>query len=62
MFHFGTYCLDPAGARLLKDGDTVPLPPKALAALLHLIEQRGRLVGKDELLDAVWGHRFVSQP
>lgn len=53
MFQFGSYCLDPTGARLLKDGDTLPLPPKALAALSYLVEQRDRLVGKDELLDAV---------
>lgn len=61
LLYFGAYCLSPANALLLKDGNTVPLPPKALAALIYLIEHRGHLVGKDELLDAVWGHRFVSQ-
>ena len=61
LFHFGAYSLKPGGARLLKGENTVPLPPKALAALIYLIEHRGNLVGKDELLDAVWGHRFVSQ-
>ncbi|MDD2761278.1 MAG: AAA family ATPase, partial [Methylomonas sp.] len=59
--HFGIYSLDPAAACLLKHGETVPLPPKALAFLGFLLEQRGRLVAKDELLDKVWGHRFVSQ-
>ncbi|MDD2759171.1 MAG: AAA family ATPase [Methylomonas sp.] len=59
--HFDGYSFNPADARLLKGGNTVPLPPKALAALIYLIEHRGHLVGKDDLLDAVWGHRFVSQ-
>ena len=59
--YFGAFRLDPANARLMKHSTNVPLPPKALAALIYLVEQRGRLVGKDELLDAVWGHRFVSQ-
>lgn len=61
MLAFDYFQLDPAGARLLKYGDRVALPPKAMAALVYLVENRGRLVGKDELLDAVWGHRFVSQ-
>ncbi|QPK64969.1 AAA family ATPase [Methylomonas sp. LL1] len=61
MFHFDAYCLDLAGARLLKNESTVALPPKALAALIYLVQQHGRLISKEELLDAVWGHRFVSQ-
>lgn len=61
LLNFGTYSLDQAGARLLKRGSTVALPPKALAALIYLVEHRGRLVSKDKLLDATWGHRFVSQ-
>src|SRR5262249_23736386 len=40
---------------------SVGLPKKAFAVLCHLAERPGKLVTKDELLDAVWGHRFVSE-
>ncbi len=35
--------------------------PRALEVLLYLIEHRDRVVSKHELLDSVWGHRFVSE-
>ncbi|MFK8023794.1 MAG: AAA family ATPase, partial [Ilumatobacter sp.] len=35
--------------------------PQVFDVLLYLIEQRGRLVTKEELLDNVWGDRFVSE-
>lgn len=59
--HFGVYSLDPVAARLLKHDEILALPPKALAFLAYLLERRGQLVTKAELLDKVWGHRFVSQ-
>ena len=52
--------LDPSGARLLLDGIRVELPPKAFAVLCYLAGHPGKLVSKEELLNAVWGHCFVS--
>lgn len=60
-FDFGVYSFDSAAACLLKHGDVVPLPPKALAFLGYLLDHRGRLVTKEALLDKMWGHRFVSE-
>ena len=57
---FGPFRLDRAAGRLLKDGQPLALPPKPWAVLVYLAERPGRLVGKDELLDAVWGHRHVT--
>ncbi|GAP36527.1 winged helix-turn-helix domain-containing protein [Piscinibacter sakaiensis] len=57
---FGPFVLDRLGGRLLRDGRPVELAPRPWALLRHLAEHPGRLVGKDELLDAVWGHRHVS--
>ncbi|WP_425259278.1 ATP-binding protein [Rubrivivax sp. RP6-9] len=57
---FGPFVLDGPGGRLLRDGAAVALAPKPFAVLAHLAARPGRLVTKDELLDAVWGHRFVS--
>jgi DNA-binding winged helix-turn-helix (wHTH) protein/tetratricopeptide (TPR) repeat protein len=59
--HFGPYRLEPANALLLRDDARLELPPRAFAVLCHLAARPGQLVTKDELLDAVWGHRFVGE-
>ena len=41
-------------------GEPVALEPKSFDVLRYLIENRDRLVGKDDLLDAVWGDTFVT--
>jgi len=61
VLRFGPYSLDPANARLLRDGQVLELVPKDLDVLCFLARRPGRLVSKDELLDAVWGRRFVSE-
>jgi len=46
---------------LWRENQPVALPPRAFSVLCHLVEHAGALVTKDELLDAVWQHRFVSE-
>src|SRR5262245_42479774 len=58
---FDTFELDEADARLKRAGAPVALAPKAFAVLCTLARQPGILVTKDALLDAVWGHRHVSE-
>ena len=58
---FGPYRLEPANALLLRDDARLELPPRAFAVLCHLAARPGQLVTKEELLDAVWGHRFVGE-
>lgn len=58
---FAAFQLDEPNARLLREGAPIELPPKAFAVLCALARQPGRLVTKDALLDAVWGHRHVSE-
>ena len=38
-----------------------PLEPQAMRILIELISHRDRVVAKTELLDSVWGDRFVSE-
>ncbi|MCW5613390.1 MAG: transcriptional regulator [Rubrivivax sp.] len=57
---FGPFLLDGPGGRLLRDGRAVDLAPRPFAVLCWLAARPGMLVGKDELLDGVWGHRHVS--
>lgn len=61
VLRLGEYVLDESNARLTRDGSPVEIPPKVLAVLCHLARHAQKLVTKDELLDAVWGHRHVSE-
>ena len=58
---FGRFELDQADARLTCAGEPVALPPKPFDVLCALARTPGVLVTKNALLDAVWGHRFVSE-
>jgi TolB-like protein/DNA-binding winged helix-turn-helix (wHTH) protein/Tfp pilus assembly protein PilF len=60
-FEFGCFRLNPDERLLLRDQAPVHLPPKAFDALLVLVESRGRLLGKDELLTEVWPDTFVEE-
>jgi Tol biopolymer transport system component/DNA-binding winged helix-turn-helix (wHTH) protein len=53
--------IDPGSFRLVKSGQPVPVEPKALQVLVFLVENRGRLVEKAELLNAVWKDAFVTE-
>jgi DNA-binding winged helix-turn-helix (wHTH) protein/tetratricopeptide (TPR) repeat protein len=60
VFAFGDFRLDPAEKVLYRDGEPVPLTPKALDTLTVLVERSPRLVTKDELLARVWPGTFVE--
>jgi adenylate cyclase len=45
---------------LLEDGAERTLRPKSFALLRHLVENPGRLIGRDEIMQAVWPGVFVS--
>lgn len=61
LYEFGPFLLDTAERRLLRDGQPVPLSPKAFETLLVLVERSGHLVGKDELMSAVWPDSYVEE-
>lgn len=61
IFEFGSFRLNPAERLLLREQVQVALPPKAFDALVVLVQNRGRLLGKDELLRAVWPGTFVEE-
>lgn len=61
VFEFGPFLLDPSTRSLLRDGATQTLAPKTFDVLQLLIEQRARVVSKDELLQTVWPGTFVEE-
>jgi DNA-binding winged helix-turn-helix (wHTH) protein/tetratricopeptide (TPR) repeat protein len=61
LYEFGPFRLDPAERSLLRDGKAVPLTPKAFELLVLLVENRGHLLKKDELIERVWPNTFVEE-
>jgi TolB-like protein/DNA-binding winged helix-turn-helix (wHTH) protein/Flp pilus assembly protein TadD len=60
-YQFGPFQLQVDRRRLLRDGEPVALAPKALETLLALVEQRDRVLTKDELLQRIWGDTVVEE-
>jgi TolB-like protein/DNA-binding winged helix-turn-helix (wHTH) protein len=61
IFRFDDVEIDSARYELRRAGAPVSLEPKVLDLLLHLVQQRARLVTKDELLRQVWPDVHVSE-
>jgi DNA-binding winged helix-turn-helix (wHTH) protein len=61
ILRFANCELDIARVALRRDGREVKLEPQAFDVLCYLAEHRGKVVRKEQLLDDVWGDRFVSE-
>jgi len=59
--HFPPFRLDTVNQCLWRGTDQISLSPKAFSVLLHLADRRGRLVTKQELLDAIWPDIHVTE-
>jgi DNA-binding winged helix-turn-helix (wHTH) protein/tetratricopeptide (TPR) repeat protein len=60
-FAFGPFVLDEERGLLLRDGEPLALTPRAHATLLVLLRSAGSLLGRQELLDAVWPGLHVEE-
>src|SRR5512139_3273800 len=60
LYEFGDVRVHLRRVEVRRAGDVVALEPKAFDVLRHLLENRDRLVTKDELLDVVWSGTFVT--
>jgi pimeloyl-ACP methyl ester carboxylesterase len=58
---FAGLVLDTDRYLLERDGHSVPVQPQVFDVLAHLVLHRDRVVPKSELLDEIWGDRFVSE-
>ena len=61
VYEFQGFRLEAAQRRLLYNGQPVPLKPKILDLLLLLVQMRGRLVEKDELMKEIWPNTIVEE-
>jgi len=60
LLAFGDYVLDSERRELLRGAEPVAVEPQVFDLLVYLVQQRDRVVSKDDLLQAVWGGRIVS--
>lgn len=60
IYQFGEFTLDIAKASVFKAGEEIKLRPKVYETLKYLVEHPGRLIGKQELMQAVWPDAFVT--
>src|ERR1700680_941307 len=61
IFQFDDVRVDARTAQVFKAGKPAPVEPKAFHVLVYLLQNRGRLIEKDELLSAIWPDTFVTE-
>jgi TolB-like protein len=61
IYRFGPYALDTAKVELRAGVEIHPVEPQVFALLALLVENRERLVSKDEIIEKVWDGRVVSE-
>lgn len=58
---FAGFEVDTTTYELRRGADTIQLEPQVFDVLAHLVRHHDRVVTKEELLDTIWGDRFVSE-
>lgn len=61
VYEFGEFRIEASKRLLLRDGAPVALTPKVFDTLLHLVQNRQRIVEKDELMQAIWPDTIVEE-
>jgi len=61
FYNFREFKLDVGETVLLKNGEQVPITPKAFRLLCVLVEHKGSVVQKDQLLAEIWPDSFVEE-
>lgn len=57
----GSVTVDLAGHRLLRDGQALPVKPKAFELLAYLLRHAGQVISRDQLLEHVWGYDYAGE-
>src|SRR5579862_3772335 len=61
VFRFADVEVREGEPQIRRNGDVLPIEPKAFRVLLHLLRNPGRLIPKNELIDAGWGDTAVTE-
>ena len=61
VYEFGPFRIDALKRVLMREGEMVPLTSKSLDTLLVLVEHRGQVVSKDDLMKTLWPDTVVEE-
>ena len=61
VYEFGPFRLEPGEHRLVRKGNAIPLTGKAFDTLCALLERHGKLIPKQELMNAIWPETRVEE-
>jgi DNA-binding winged helix-turn-helix (wHTH) protein/tetratricopeptide (TPR) repeat protein len=61
IYLFGGFRMEAEKRLLLRGGNPVPLTPKVFDTLLHLVQRKGEVVEKEQLMKAVWPDTIVEE-
>jgi DNA-binding winged helix-turn-helix (wHTH) protein len=61
ILEFDDFRIDRGKRLLLREGEPVPLTPKVSGKLLYLVENRGKVIEKEDLIDAGWPDTVVER-
>lgn len=61
IYEFEKFRLDAVHLMLYHNGEEIPLVPKAVETLLALVEKRGEILSKDELMETIWTDSVVEE-
>jgi two-component system response regulator MtrA len=60
IIRLGSLAIDPAGRTVSRDGEPIPLTRTEFDLLVELARRPGQVLGRDTLLDRVWGYDFLG--
>jgi DNA-binding winged helix-turn-helix (wHTH) protein/tetratricopeptide (TPR) repeat protein len=60
IYRFGEFRLDPVRHELWHGAEEIPIPRKVFACIVYLIKHRDRVVGREELMQSIWGHVHLT--
>src|SRR5215470_712496 len=61
IYEFGAFRIDMERYLLLRGDEPIPLSPKVFGTLLFLVENRGKVGKKEEIMNSVWPDTFVEE-
>ena len=61
LYEFGAFRLDPSERIFTRNGERIPLAPKAFETLLILVQHHGHVLTKDELIQTLWPDTIVEE-